>query len=89
MFLKLEDGEERVLSDSLDAEPRTGQNLAVLRLDPVVDRQPQSSRLQNVDEPPGWPEGRQKAGNHDVGVHDPDRRVIHVGLSACAPASSP
>ena len=89
VFLKLEDGQECVPPGSVDTELGTGQNVAVLRLDPIVCRQSQPSRLQQVDDPPGRPEGRQKAGNHDVGVHDPDRRVIHAGFSACAPASPP
>ena len=39
VFLKLEDGQECVPPGSVDTELGKGQNVAVLRLDPIVCRQ--------------------------------------------------
>ena len=61
----------------------------VLGFDPVIHRQLQSPRLQGVHEPPGRTEGRQQARHQDVGVDDPDGRVIHAAPVAGALASTP
>ena len=82
VHLELQDREERFPADRLDPERRSRQDLAVLDLDPIVERQPQASAQESVDQPSGWPQGRQEPGHHHVGVEDPGRGVSHAGSSA-------
>ena len=83
VILELQDRQERVATDWLDSEPGTCQDLAVLALNPVIERELQSSAKQDVDESSGWCGGRQEAGHQDVGIQHPDGYVIHAWPSAC------
>ena len=89
VLLELKRRQECVLPKSCNAKPGPRHDVPVLGLDPIVQRQPQASCLQGVDDPPGRTEGRQQPGHQDVGVDDPDGCVIHAAPVACAPVSPP
>jgi hypothetical protein len=82
VLLELQDRKERVTADRLDSESGACHDLAVLDLDPVIEREPQASAKQDVDESSGWCGGRQEAGHQDVGVQNPYRNITHAELSA-------
>ncbi len=82
VLLELQDCKERFTADLLDSEPGACHDLAVLDLDPVIEREPQASAKQDVDESSGWCGGRQEAGHQDVGVQDPYGNITHAELFA-------
>ena len=81
MLLELQDRQEGVTPDRLDPEPRAGQHLAVLGLDPVVEGKLETSAQQDVDEPSRRAGRREESGHQDVGVQDPYGLVSHAALS--------
>ena len=50
VLLELQDRKERVTADRLDSESGARHYLAVLDFDPVIEREPQASAKQDVDE---------------------------------------
>jgi len=82
VLLKLQDRQKSFPPNLLDSESRTCQDLAVLDLDPVIERKPQASAKQDVDKSSGWSRGRKQAGHQDVGVPNPHGHITHAALSA-------
>ena len=54
VLLELQDRQEGFSPAPLDSKSGSRQDLAVLQLDAVVDREPQPSSQQDVEESSGW-----------------------------------
>ena len=99
--LKLEDRLNRGTPNRGYAQAGPRKHIAILGLDPVVDRDHELPGEQRVDEPSGRPERRQKSGDEDVGVQNPDGRfapftlrvrfapLTHLQRCGCAGAAPP
>ena len=61
VFLKLQNCEEGVLPRSGYAKPWSGQDFSVFQFNAVVERKPQPTRQERVNQATGWPKRREDA----------------------------